>query len=78
MPPRELLPDPKLLNHLPSEDLLRDLAQLPGCWGKGSEGPGSSKRWEVLTLSEGPLPGTLDFGALREKAEGEARRRYTD
>lgn len=39
LPPGELLPHPKLLNHLPSEDLLRDLAQLPGCWGKGTGGP---------------------------------------
>lgn len=58
LPPGELLPDPELRNHLPSEDLLRDLAQLPAVGGKGTAGPGSR--------------------GTSERAEGEARRRYTD
>lgn len=46
MPPGELLPDPTLRNHLPSEDLLRDLAQLPVVGGRGRRAlnPGALQR----------------------------------
>lgn len=57
-----------LPGHLPSEGLLKDLAQLPGSWERGPvglAGPGDE---------EAPGPGA----AARDREGREARRRYTD
>lgn len=76
MPPGELLPDPKLLITPPSEGLLRDPAQLPGCWGKGTKGPWIVQEMgRVLMPSEGPLPRN---SAARGTCERRQRERHIE
>ena len=50
-------PCTQALGHLSSEGLLRDLAQLPGCWGKGTRGSWIIQEWGGSLCSPGHCEG---------------------